>query len=279
MRAGSGGDLPGEGSSAAPGAVAVDIVVPGGWTAFGDGVRLVGSTPELGAWDPHSGLALSWQEGGSWAARAALPPGTAAFKLVRLRADGGVEWEGGEDRALSVPALPEPAAACATLRLECAWGGGPASTRAALAVDRAAVEELVARTAARVAELTAHRQALAARVAELEAEVEVSSMHALLVGGLVPGQRAGAAGPGGSQPWEVLCQLSTPKNSVGQRCRHHSPPLTTRLPPRSSLSLLSTAGQHRDGALGEGRGGGSSGGGAGRRRGEGRQAAGPGGCG
>lgn len=60
--------------------VNVEFVVQHWELDFGDGVRLVGSAPELGNWDPDHGLVLEWREGHNWAALAQLPPGEFKFK-------------------------------------------------------------------------------------------------------------------------------------------------------------------------------------------------------
>lgn len=49
--------------------------------AFGDTVAVVGEAPELGAWDPAAGVALTWGEGNVWTARLRLAPGAFSFKV------------------------------------------------------------------------------------------------------------------------------------------------------------------------------------------------------
>lgn len=73
-------------------------------TRFGDTLVVVGDAPELGAWDPRRGLRLDGSSWPSWRGEVALRAGArVAYKLVLLRADGGAQWEVGDDRALLVP--------------------------------------------------------------------------------------------------------------------------------------------------------------------------------
>jgi phosphatidylserine/phosphatidylglycerophosphate/cardiolipin synthase-like enzyme len=73
-------------------------------TKWGDSLVLVGDLPELGAWDPHSGVRLDGSDWPTW--RASLPLRSGArfeYKLVVLRADGSVVWERGDNRAAVMP--------------------------------------------------------------------------------------------------------------------------------------------------------------------------------
>lgn len=58
------------------------------------GTRIVGSRPEIGAWDPAAGVELP--------AELDLPPEVVAYKLVRRGAEGW-EWEEGPNRYLGPP--------------------------------------------------------------------------------------------------------------------------------------------------------------------------------
>mmetsp|Transcript_35404 Transcript_35404/g.100253 ORF Transcript_35404/g.100253 Transcript_35404/m.100253 type:complete len:447 (-) Transcript_35404:190-1530(-) len=68
---------------------------------FGRSLKVVGSHPTLGKWNPDEGLALEWSEGDIWKAEVALPAGTWEFKAVVV---GGPvdEWEGGDNRVIEV---------------------------------------------------------------------------------------------------------------------------------------------------------------------------------
>ena len=65
-------------------------------TTFGDTAVVVGSVAQLGGWDPSRGLRLSTDADSypTWTGHVAIDcGGECEFKLVILRADGGVEWE------------------------------------------------------------------------------------------------------------------------------------------------------------------------------------------
>jgi hypothetical protein len=71
---------------------------------FGQTLRVVGSLPELGAWDPAKAPELTWGDGDVWTGAVALPPGAeASYKFVVYRADGSAEaeWEDGDDRRVT----------------------------------------------------------------------------------------------------------------------------------------------------------------------------------
>jgi hypothetical protein len=68
--------------------------------AFGQHLRVVGSAPELGAWDPAQAPALSWNDGHVWTGSVELA-GDAAFKFVVYGGDGEPLWEEGDDRRLA----------------------------------------------------------------------------------------------------------------------------------------------------------------------------------
>ena len=86
----------------------VAFAAPACHLQFGEHLRVVGSCPQLGGWDPAAAPALEWGEGDTWTGSLALPPGQHAFKLVVVRRDGSVHWEAGADRGLLL--LPQAAA-------------------------------------------------------------------------------------------------------------------------------------------------------------------------
>jgi hypothetical protein len=106
---------------AAAGAAATSFTVPAQPLAFGEHLRLVGSLPELGAWDPEAGLKLDWSDGDNWSAEAALPPGAVEFKVVVIRGDGSAWWEETENRTLEVPEAGDG------LAVTCHMGGAGAT--------------------------------------------------------------------------------------------------------------------------------------------------------
>lgn len=48
---------------------------------YGEHLRIVGTNPALGGWDPTAGLLLEWAEGDDWVGETALPSGTLGFKV------------------------------------------------------------------------------------------------------------------------------------------------------------------------------------------------------
>ena len=68
-------------------------------TRFGQQVYVVGSTPELGSWEPTDGIALDTDADTypRWSGTVPLGPDT-EWKLVKVNPDGGVEWEPGDNR-------------------------------------------------------------------------------------------------------------------------------------------------------------------------------------
>ncbi|GAA3766847.1 carbohydrate-binding module family 20 domain-containing protein [Salinactinospora qingdaonensis] len=69
-------------------------------TSYGQEVYVVGSLPELGAWDPANGLHLSADTYPVWTATVDLPADTTfEYKYVKLTTDGTVEWESGANRS------------------------------------------------------------------------------------------------------------------------------------------------------------------------------------
>jgi len=76
-------------------------------TSFGDTLCVVGSSEELGAWDPAKGLVLSTEPTAfpHWhgASKLEAREGPVAYKLVILRSDGSMEWEDGAAHSLEPP--------------------------------------------------------------------------------------------------------------------------------------------------------------------------------
>ncbi|MDG4763559.1 carbohydrate-binding module family 20 domain-containing protein [Solwaraspora sp. WMMD406] len=70
-------------------------------TSPGQQVRVVGSIPELGSWNPANGVPLSTDATSypAWTGTADVPAGTAfEWKLVKVATGGAVEWESGANR-------------------------------------------------------------------------------------------------------------------------------------------------------------------------------------
>ncbi|GHC91695.1 alpha-amylase [Nocardiopsis terrae] len=68
-------------------------------TEFGQEVHVVGSTPELGSWNPADGAPLSTGPSTypEWSGSAVIGADT-EWKLVKVSPDGSVEWESGANR-------------------------------------------------------------------------------------------------------------------------------------------------------------------------------------
>jgi phosphatidylserine/phosphatidylglycerophosphate/cardiolipin synthase-like enzyme len=96
-------DLPGPET----GTTRVEVEAHCDGTAYGDTLVLVGDREELGAWDPGRGLRLSGESWPTWRGAVDLPAGARVeYKLVILRAGGGVDWESGGNREAVVPTDP-----------------------------------------------------------------------------------------------------------------------------------------------------------------------------
>ncbi|MFD0775660.1 carbohydrate-binding module family 20 domain-containing protein, partial [Streptomonospora algeriensis] len=82
-------------------------------TRYGQNVRVAGSIPELGAWDPAQGVELSTDDTGypTWTGSVDLPEGAAfEYKLVKVAPDGSVEWEQGANRSAAADSPGEDCA-------------------------------------------------------------------------------------------------------------------------------------------------------------------------
>ena len=74
-------------------------------TVVGQNVFVVGSSTELGGWDPAKAVALSSSAYPVWRAAVPLPAGaTVQYKYLRKDASGAVTWESGANRSVTVPA-------------------------------------------------------------------------------------------------------------------------------------------------------------------------------
>ena len=72
-------------------------------TVWGQEVRIVGSVPELGGWQPASGVALDASGYPSWTGGVGLPAGTSfEYKYVKVDDSGAAVWESGANRTATV---------------------------------------------------------------------------------------------------------------------------------------------------------------------------------
>lgn len=82
---------------------------------FGNQLAVVGAADAFGAWAPEKALTLTWTDGDVWAGEVTIPAaagvGAVEYKLVVVTAEGGFEWEGGENRAVPLDAAAAAAGA------------------------------------------------------------------------------------------------------------------------------------------------------------------------
>ena len=84
--------------------VTVRFAVRDDRTRWGDAVAVAGDLAALGAWDPAAALALDPAAWPVWTGEVVLPAGVhLTWKAITRRGDGGIAWEPGEDRRLTVP--------------------------------------------------------------------------------------------------------------------------------------------------------------------------------
>ncbi len=79
-------------------------------TWYGQEVRVVGSIPELGSWNPANGLRLSTDAAAYpvWTGQTALPEGVPfEYKYVKVNPDDTVEWEHGGNRWATADGGPD----------------------------------------------------------------------------------------------------------------------------------------------------------------------------
>jgi hypothetical protein len=120
-------------AAAAAAATPVALTVEGCTLQHGEQLRLAGSSKDLGRWSftaaPQLAAASNTNGTASWAAELSLAPGRHQCKLVVVRPNGSLHWEGGRHRTLVIPRLPVPAAsqgpagaAPARLQVTCRFG-------------------------------------------------------------------------------------------------------------------------------------------------------------
>ncbi|KAK4101411.1 carbohydrate-binding module family 20 protein [Parathielavia hyrcaniae] len=93
-------------------------------TQWGQTVKVVGSSAEVGAWDVGRavGLSASGYAAGDplWSITVPMRAGTVQYKYVRVNADGSVQWESDPNRSLSLSAAGAPGA-CAAKTVNDTW--------------------------------------------------------------------------------------------------------------------------------------------------------------
>ncbi|KAJ7756865.1 glycoside hydrolase superfamily [Mycena maculata] len=85
--------------------ITFDITVTS--TVQGDTVKIAGSIPQFGSWDPTAAIPLSQTSSIDWTVTMNLPPG-AYFecKIIRVSSSGVVTWESGSNRVYTTPQTP-----------------------------------------------------------------------------------------------------------------------------------------------------------------------------
>lgn len=78
-------------------------------TVWGENIKLVGSTTQLGNWAPDRGVALNADKYTScnplWSITVTLPAGQLLeYKFIRVKTNGAVQWEIDPNRRYTVPA-------------------------------------------------------------------------------------------------------------------------------------------------------------------------------
>jgi len=72
-------------------------------TQYGETVKVCGSAPELGSWDPEKAHTMRWHEGHLWATELQLDTANlpVEFKFVFVDKEGRTRWENGNNRVLT----------------------------------------------------------------------------------------------------------------------------------------------------------------------------------
>ncbi|GAB4816984.1 hypothetical protein N2152v2_004030 [Parachlorella kessleri] len=89
--------------------------------AFGQALKVVGSSPVLGSWDCTAAPGMEWSDGDNWALTVELPAGRHEFKIV---VSGGTayDWESGGNRIVEVPDSLAAANSKNAFSVVCEWG-------------------------------------------------------------------------------------------------------------------------------------------------------------
>ena len=109
-------------AAAAPRTLPTGFVATGVPAGKGATVRVAGSAPELGSWDPAKGKVLRRRADGAFVGEVPLAAGAYEWKLVVLSKDGTPVWESGPNRAALIERAGEIEA---TWRTETRLGATP----------------------------------------------------------------------------------------------------------------------------------------------------------
>jgi hypothetical protein len=84
----------------------LEFEIPSYVTRPGQSLKVVGSAPELGSWDPSKALPLQWKPGHAWSASLPLMlNGGAVEAKVIFQENGDYTWEPGSNRKLDLSSL------------------------------------------------------------------------------------------------------------------------------------------------------------------------------
>ena len=92
------------GSALEPASSLLEFEVPSYKTHPGQSLKVVGSIPQLGGWDPAKGLALEWKPGHAWSASLTLPSHDQMEAKVIVEENGRCTWEPGCNRKIDLNA-------------------------------------------------------------------------------------------------------------------------------------------------------------------------------
>jgi hypothetical protein len=98
--------------------------------AFGQCLKLVGSGPALGDWNPELSPCMEWKEGDGWSTKVLqLSPGSYEFKFVIASgANDSILWEQGPNKVVTVEARPSNSRS-SQVTVECEWEGTGATMK------------------------------------------------------------------------------------------------------------------------------------------------------
>lgn len=116
--------------------VSIDLLVT---TLWGESIRIVGSTSQLGNWDTSDAISLNaakYTAGNPlWSTSVDITVGEKlTYKFIRILTDGTAEWEAGPDRTYTVPGNGATSA-----KISSSWQSGKSTTSASVVLPTRAV--------------------------------------------------------------------------------------------------------------------------------------------
>ncbi|KAL2195879.1 Six-hairpin glycosidase-like protein [Corynascus similis CBS 632.67] len=95
-------------------------------TQWGESVKVIGSTPELGSWDVKKAVPLSasayTESNPLWKITVPMKAGQAVqYKFIRVNGDGKAQWESDPNRTFEVGAVGEADGGCSSQTVEGTW--------------------------------------------------------------------------------------------------------------------------------------------------------------